>query len=75
MKSYDNVDNKLVITDTTEVVTRATLSLEQLNAKLQAEKDRKDFDNSVRDAQIAEIEDLIETAQNLGVTEQEVSEE
>lgn len=69
MKSYDNVDNKLVITDTTEVVTRETLSLEQLNAKLQAEKDRKDFDNSVRDAQIAEIEALIATAENLGVTE------
>lgn len=69
MKSYDNVDNKLVITDTTEVITRETLSLEQLNAKLQAEKDRKDFDNSVRDAQIADIEALITTAQNLGVTE------
>jgi len=70
MKTYENVDNKLVISDTVETVTRETYSLEQLQAKLQAERNRKDFDNSVRDAQIADLEALITTAQGLGVTEQ-----
>ncbi len=71
MKTYENIDNKLVISETVETVARETYSIEQLQAKLQAEHDRKDFDNSVRDAQIADLEALITTAQNLGITEQE----
>lgn len=68
MKTYKNEDNKLVISETVETVARETYTLEQLQAKLQAEIDRKDFDNSVRDAQIAEFEALIATAQGLGIT-------
>jgi len=68
MKTYRNEDNKLVISETVETVARETYTLEQLQAKLQAEIDRKDFDNSVRDAQIAEFEELIATAQGLGIT-------
>lgn len=71
MKTYENIDNKLVISETVETVARETYTIEQLQVKLQAEHDRKDFDNSVRDAQIANLEALITTAQNLGITELE----